>query len=611
MSQQPAEVDADESVATSEEEVPLPEGTLYRPAPGENQLTARALLAGALLGGFIAAMNVYFGLQTGWAIGGSIIAAILSYSLFSVVQRTTGAAPFTRLETNIAQTTASAAGTMTTAAGLSGALPAMAMLGNRFSWVELLAWAASVAWLGVFYAVPLRRQMILTERLRFPSGTATAETIVAMYSEGEDARRKARWLLRCVAIGAVFTLAAFFLPVLGRPPLHEWFPVAALTVPAAFGFIVLVSPLMLGAGILIGPRVGASLLLGALVSWGMLAPFVQSQGWVQGPVNDYAAGAAGWILWPGVAIMVSDALTQLAMSWRSVLGTFRRVRPASGSVDTSSERIPDSWWMGGLLLTSLFTMVSARVVFDIPMWMTALAIAMSSVLATIAVRSTGETDINPIGGMGKVTQLVFGGVAPGQVTTNLMTAGITAAGAAQAADMMQDLKTGWMLGASPRKQFVAQLLGAGVGIFVCVPIYVLFDSVYTIGTEKLPAPAAHAWKGMAELLSSGFEATPTHADTAVLLGLLFGSGMALARVFAPPSIGRWMPSGLAVGIAFVVPAYYSVAMFVGSMAYVAWRALDRPSAEALGFAVASGLVAGEGLMGVVTALLQLFGVQGG
>src|SRR5690606_10220309 len=140
---------------------------------------------------------------------------------------------------------------------------------------------------------------------------------------------------------------------------------------------------------------------------------------------------------------------------------------------------------------------------------------------------------------------------PGNLTTNLMTAGITAAGAAQAADMMQDLKTGWMLGASPRKQLVAQLVGATVGIFVCVPIYVLFDAVYTVGTEKLPAPAAHAWRGMAELLSSGFEATPTHADTAVLLGLAFGVVVALARKHAPAAIARVLPSGLAVGIAFV------------------------------------------------------------
>lgn len=587
-----------------------PEGALYLPAPGERQLTARALLAGCALGGFIAAMNVYFGLQTGWAIGGSIIAAILSFSLFSVVRAAVGGEPFTRLETNIAQTTASAAGTMSTAAGLSGALPAMAMLGYRFSWMELTMWAASVAWLGVFYAVPLRRQMVIAERLRFPSGTATAETIMAMFSEGEDARRKARWLLRCVAVAAAFTLLAFFFPVLARPPLHQWIPLAALAAPAAYGFTVLVSPLMLGAGVLIGPRVGASLLLGAVASWGLVAPYVQSQGWAQGAVNDYAAGAAGWILWPGVAIMVADALTQLAMSWRSVVGTFRR-GPAPAGVDTSNERVPDAWWVGGLCVASLFTMVSARAVFGIPMWMSAVAIALSSVLAAIAVRSAGETDINPIGGMGKVTQLVFGGLAPGNLQTNLMTAGITAAGAAQAADMMQDLKTGWMLGASPRKQLVAQLVGATVGIFVCVPVYVLFDTVYTVGTEKLPAPAAHAWKGMAELLSSGFEATPTHADTAVVLGLLFGVGLAVARKAAPPSIARWLPSGLAVGIAFVVPAYYSVAMFVGSMAYVAWRALDRPSAEALGFAVASGLVAGEGLMGVVTALMQLLGVQGG
>ena len=91
-------------------------------------------------------------------------------------------------------------------------------------------------------------------------------------------------------------------------------------------------------------------------------------------------------------------------------------------------------------------------VFDIPVWMTIIAIILSAVLSIVAVRSVGETDINPVGGMGKVTQLAYGGLAPGQMSTNLMAAAITGAGASQAGDMMQDLKTGHLLGASPRKR---------------------------------------------------------------------------------------------------------------------------------------------------------------
>ena len=131
---------------------------LYTPAPGESQFTARAVIAGCLIGGVVSAMNIYFGLRTGWSIGGSLIAAILGYSLFAAIRP--GKA-YTRLEANITQTSGSAAGSMTSAAGLLAAIPALGMLGFELSWWQLVLWSLSVAYLGVFFAVPLRRQMVL------------------------------------------------------------------------------------------------------------------------------------------------------------------------------------------------------------------------------------------------------------------------------------------------------------------------------------------------------------------------------------------------------------------------------------------------------------------
>ena len=314
---------------------------LYTPAPGELQLTFRAVATGCLIGGLVTCMNVYFGLKTGWSLGGSLIAAILGFSIFRAIGP---ASPFTRLETNIAQTAGSAAGSMTSAAGLLAAIPAMGMLGYDFAWWQLTLWALAVAYLGVFFAVPLRRQMVLQEKLRFPTGTATAETIMAMYSEGDDAVAKAHSLLTWAGIAAGFTFAGYLMPVLTHPegPDLAWvlggltiaagvglyvtgrkqdalfFAVlgvglrlvgadilssqeAAIGVMASWGFSVLVSPLMTGAGILIGPRVGASLLAGALASWAVLGPYAQSQGWAAGEIMSYSDGPRGWLLWPGVA----------------------------------------------------------------------------------------------------------------------------------------------------------------------------------------------------------------------------------------------------------------------------------------------------------------------
>jgi OPT family oligopeptide transporter len=187
----------------------------------------------------------------------------------------------------------------------------------------------------------------------------------------------------------------------------------------------------------------------------------------------------------------------------------------------------------------------------------------------------------------------------------LMAAGITGAGASQAGDMMQDLKTGHLLGAEPRHQFKAQLIGIAAGILFCVPIYKLFDNAYDIGGEQLPAPAAHAWKAMAELLSNGFDSLPPMAGWAVTFGCLFGIVMVLLGKVE--RFKNYMPSGLAFGIAFIVPAYYSVSMFLGAMVFYLWQKRYPAKAESLGFSIASGLIAGEGLMGIIVAILTLMG----
>jgi uncharacterized oligopeptide transporter (OPT) family protein len=662
---------------------------LYFPPPEEQGFSIRAVLAGCLLGGLVSAMNIYLGLRIGWSFGGSLIAAILGFSIFFVLARTGLVKKhFGVLEANITQTAGSAAGSMTSAAGLLAPIPAMRMLGYEFTYVELTVWAFSVAYLGVFFAVPLRRQMVLVEKLRFPTGTATAQTIMAMVTGGGEALGKAKALLWFGVIAAAFTLATYFVPEMEMPPtgfIDKGLAAMGLTISlgylGAWGFALLISPMMTGAGILIGPRVGVSLLLGAIAGWWILGHFVVDQGWACGVlpsgstggyqpcytdaalakfnadkvgllsqlswlhsqgdvpgdvalnrafavdglhkswmkaawhhkgVNDYQVGVKGWILWPGVAIMVADSLTSLALSWRTILNTFmpkKKEDLGEALPDLGADKqIPNAWWIGGLALASMTTVGATYFLFDIPPLLALLGIGLSAVLSMIAVRSTGETDINPIGGMGKVTQLVFGALAPGAITTNLMAAAVTGSGASQAGDMMQDLKTGYMLGASPRAQFKAQLIGIAFGIAFCVPIFLLFDSAYEIGGADLPAPAAHAWKAVAELLAKGPEALPPNAEWAVLGGLAFGALLPVLRKFLPAKAKDYVPSALAFGIAMIVGAYYSIAMFLGALVFVIWKKLKPEQAAALSFAVASGLVAGEGLAGIGKAALVLLEV---
>ncbi|MGE0791954.1 MAG: OPT family oligopeptide transporter [Sandaracinaceae bacterium] len=578
----------------------------YVPQKDEPQLTARALIAGCLVGSIVACTNIYIGLKIGWTFGASIISAVLGFALFAALGK-----KLTVLETNITQTAGSAAGAMASAAGLVAAIPAMQLLDFELSWYQLMLWALAVAFLGVFFAVPLRRQMVEIDKLRFPTGIATCETVLAMNADGSDARSKASMLVISALVAGVFTLGTHFFPVLEGPPIHEWIPsVAFLATMAAWGFKLYLGPSLLGAGFLIGPRVALSLVGGAIIAWAVLGPYAQSQGWAPGAIMSYSDGARGWVLWTGVSLMVSEALSTLALNWRTVL---RALRPPAkvGDAGDDPEAIPNSWWIGGLILGSILTTVIAYSVFDIAWWMTPIAIALSAILAIVAVRSTGETDINPIGGVGKVTQLVYGALAPGQMGTNLMTAAITGAGASQAADMMQDLKTGHLLGASPKKQFIAQLIGIAAGVVLVVPAYVLFTTAYPLDDPNtpLPAPAAHSWKAMAELLTQGLDALPQNAEWAVLIAAIAGVLFAVLR--RVDSVKAYVPSGLACGIAFIIPAYYSFVMFYGLIAWFIWKQVSPKSLDRFNFALASGLVAGEGLMGLVNAGLTVAGIGGG
>tara|TARA_R110002096_G_scaffold299503_2_gene493960 strand:+ start:27042 stop:28820 length:1779 start_codon:yes stop_codon:yes gene_type:complete len=575
------------------------EGQLYTPKPGEAQLTPRAVILGCFIGGLVSAMNISFGLKIGWTVGGSLMAAILGYAAFSIFTKKDP----TVLETNICQTTGSAAGTMASAGGLVAPIPAMFLLGYEIPLWGMFAWVTSVAFLGVFFAVPLRRQYVEIEKLRFPTGTATANTIVSMFATGATALAQARVLVWIAVVAGAYSLASFFIPYMEAVPTAMIGGVFATA--AAWQFKLYLGPMLFGAGFLIGPRVAISLLLGAIVSWGILAPLSLHQGWVEGPIMSLGTGPRGWILWPGVAIMLADALMSLALSWKTISRTFRFTK-GDGPVDP--EAIPNSWWMGGLAAGTVLVSVMALILFDIPVYMSLIAVALSAILAAIAVRSTGETDINPVGGMGKVTQLVFGGVSPGMVSTNLMAASISGAGASQAGDMMQDLKTGHLLGSSPRKQLLAQLMGIPAGCIFAVLIFYLFKSQYEFGGTEYPAPAAFAWKAVAELMAQGFDALPTNAVWGMVFGGLFGMAMPLCKKFFPKS-APYLPSGLAFGIAFIVQAFYSITMFLGLLVYLFWKKKKPKAAELFVFAVASGLIAGEGLMNIVKGLLSMAGVQ--
>ena len=291
---------------------------IHNPSAPSPELTLRALITGALLGVLLVPCNVYSGLKIGWSFNMSIAAALLAYAFWDRAEAWTGTARWELLESNINQTTASSAASIVSS-GLVAPIPALTLLtGIQLSWPAMSAWVLSVSLLGVAVAVSVRRSMIEIAGLAFPAGVATAETVADIYGRGRDATRRVLALLASLVVAAAAKVYGTLIG--GLPQL-----VAPLTLTGGgalagrgvtlqnLGFVVDPSLLMLGFGAIIGPRTGLSLLLGAALAWGALAPLALVLGWATAgnPGEAWFGELVEWLLWPGVALMVSGALTEL------------------------------------------------------------------------------------------------------------------------------------------------------------------------------------------------------------------------------------------------------------------------------------------------------------
>ena len=198
-----------------------------------------------------------------------------------------------------------------------------------------------------------------------------------------------------------------------------------------------------------------------------------------------------------------------------------------------------SWFAVGQIVSLVALAWLGHASFGMPVWETAIAVALSFWLALVACRVTGETDTTPVGALGKVTQLIFGGLSPGNVNVNLMSANITAGAATSAADLLTDLKSGYLLGANPRQQFLAQFAGIFVGTVVSVLTFaVLVPDAQVLGTDQFPAPAAQTWSAVAIALAHGLSSLGS-----VKLWLIFaGAGVGVVLTLAPVLLPKYEKS---------------------------------------------------------------------
>jgi uncharacterized oligopeptide transporter (OPT) family protein len=206
--------------------------------------------------------------------------------------------------------------------------------------------------------------------------------------------------------------------------------------------------------------------------------------------------------------------------------------------------------------------------------------------------------------MGEVTQLAFGALNPGNMNVNLMSANITAQAAASSADLLTDLKSGYLLGAHPRKQFIAQFAGIFIGTIVSVLAFnLIVDKPEVIGSDQFPAPAAQTWAAVAQALSKGFEALHPVKVWGIVAGGAVGVMFTILPVIFPKQ-QKYLPSASGFGLAWIFQWYYGVLFFLGAVIGWAYQKKSPARSEEFTFPVASGVMAGGALMGVAIIFWQ-------
>lgn len=577
------------------------------------QLTVRAVIIGSLLGGVLSLTNLYIGLKAGWGFGVAITACILSYAFWTVIYKVGLAkTPMTILENNCMQSTASAAGYSTGGTLISAFAAFIILNGEPMSLPLTLGWVFFLAILGVTMAVPMKRQMINVEQLKFPSGIAAAETLRALHSHGAKGMRAAKALGVAGVLAAVdkfwaeglqlvnsswakFTSAALISDgqkaLLGDSLYKLWNGRTVM-----FGW----DAIFVAAGAITGLRVCLTMFVSGTLCWAVFVPVLQGQGVIAG---SGFRDVVQWTLWGGTACMVSSGLLSFVLQWKSALRAFRSLGKMFGSKNKVADEVeaietPMAWFAIGQGVSLIALAWLAHASFAMPWWQSALAVLLSFLLAVVACRVTGETDTTPIGAMGKVTQLTFGAINPGNVNVNLMAANITAGAATSAADLLTDLKSGYLLGANPRKQFLAQFAGIFVGTLVTVYSFkLLVPNAAALGTDQFPAPAAQTWAAVAKAMSKGLEAL----EPVKVWSIVIGGALGIVLSVLPAAMPRWKrfyPSAAAFGLAWVFHWHYSVLFLMGALIAEVFQKKTPKLSEEFTFPVASGIIAGGSLMGV-------------
>ncbi|MCI5629533.1 MAG: oligopeptide transporter, OPT family [Clostridium sp.] len=574
------------------------------------EFTVTSVILGAIIAIIFGAANAYLGLRVGMTVSASIPAAVISMGILRMILKGESI-----LENNIVQTIGSAGESL--AAGAIFTLPAMFIWMKEWgigspSLIEIALIALCGGLLGVFFMIPLRKALIVKEHgvLPYPEGTACAEVLLA----GEEGGSKASVVFAGLGISAVYKFIADGLKVF--PSEIEW-AIPGYT-NCAIGIDVL--PALVGVGYICGYKISGYMFSGALVGWFVLIPMISLFGGdvVLYPATDPISSLDYWGIWDsyiryiGAGAVAFGGILSLIKSLPLIVDTFRKaMKDYSIKGESSTLRTDNDMSMKVVLLGSLAVIISIWLIPTIPVnLLGAVLIAVFGFFfATVSSRLVGlvGSSNNPVSGMAIATLLIStlalkasGLVGREGMLGSIAIGSIICIIAAIAGDASQDLKTGYIVGATPKKQQMGELVGVLISAITIGAVLYLLDTAWGFGSKDIPAPQATLMKLVVEGVMDGNLPWPL-----IFAGASIGLAVEVLGIpILPFAVGLYLPIHLSAGI------------MVGGLVRL-FTENRKKSSEAekkaqvdRGILYTSGLIAGEGLVGVLLAIFALINVGG-
>jgi putative OPT family oligopeptide transporter len=564
------------------------------------------VVVGLLVALVIGASYPYMVLKFGFGPNISVVSAFFGFLALGLFSKS-----YNRWENNVVQTAGTSAGQVAFLCWLLAAFDLLRLEpGSGFdvnlSLGQTWAWLTVSGLLGVFLAVPLRKHFIDDENLPFPDGIAAGETLIALDAHGPQARKSAFAMMAALAASGFVFLATVLQWV------RDTIPLVLNDFSARVGLGFGVSLLSIGSGIIIGLRISASMLLGGIVAWVLMPPWLVTEGLLA--PGGRRVDVLLLVMWPSVGMLVAGGICALFLRWRALMSTFRSLAAA----DATSGDLPLRWVVIGASLSSVALIAVQMFFFATPVWHSVLAILLSMPLGLVALRVLGETNWGPISTMTNVMQAMFAVIAPGNLRASMVSSGITGAVAAESEGLMQDFRAGAMIGSTPRILTYMQLIAVPVGALALAVMYPLLRDTYGIVGEsaQLLSPTSQRWVGFAKLVTQDLSGGGLTAEAAARLSWMLTStgvgaliGILLTLLEQRRSWRPFIPSPAGVGIAMLIPVSAVTVIFIGAVLDRVWARVSPETQKTYAIASASGLIAGEALVAVIIPLLVTLGLM--